>query len=87
MAPIYKGNAAKFQPGATVATDIEIGGGDLFQSETFSPNAKRKELMIPSNYMLNELQDLQEQTAEDAEDLADDLINRSKGKKKQKSPE
>jgi hypothetical protein len=32
-----------------------------------------------TNYIINELQDLQEQTAEDAEDLADDLIRRQEG--------
>ena len=42
---------------------------------------KRKNDHFEADYMKNELQDLQEQTAEDAEDLADDLMRRTKGKK------
>jgi hypothetical protein len=35
--------------------------------------------MKNSTFIINELQDLQEQTAEDAEDLADELMHRKEG--------
>ena len=58
-----------------MVTNIEIGTGDISSAPNSIVVANRG--LKGTDYIINELQDLQEQTAEDAEDLADDLIRRN----------
>jgi ATP-dependent protease HslVU (ClpYQ) peptidase subunit len=46
-------------------------------ADIISPELPKSKTNHGGNFTINEMQDLQEQTAEDAEDIVDDLIRRS----------